>query len=941
LNTLTFLSYPKYYKDADQKLTLVKTNLVESGDPQWDYEVTTGIWTLRVRTDGTFQAEHQGDVFSYQLSGVGVGRGEAFSAFDWGTPVWKNYQIMGDTIRWSDVFPDVDLSVRYIHDILKVDVIVKAALMNQIRGEVQKGNLNAEDYLTARFDIPGVWVSSEARQAGEKVDLYTESLDVKQPLQFVKDDKVIHQLRPVETYVLDQKGEPIITFDEQDAIRSAQTWRLKQDAAGVAEMSAHLGDLAQAPEGDVVIDPPIEFGVGTGGIGSNDDSFLDDYNDSSTYGSLSYLKVGGVLTREKRALLGFNTYSNLSGRIITSAKLRLNLYSISGSDYTNKTVRAHKVTDMWYESAVSWVATGNGWNWSNAGGDYEATKYCSKTVTLPSSVSGVATNNWVDFDVSYAFKSHYLSENGDTYDKGFLIKMVNLPTTDTTWYFRSSEYTGNYAYRPELVVEYGVLGYGAHVFPNEASLIQQQRIKRVGYDQFDTTRYLDEVEVGWLHTFCYYAKNAGLKVFIHSPIVHWATPDHTKTDYADHIYALLYDGKDYIDDGTIIGIEIGGEEPDLLFPSDKEIWLDPADRGGSGWWFGDRIGGASCAEFYLAARERIKNSTYSSWDNLKIWSGGSPEKHESLAYNDYQTSICGSGREFLKGFIARVIEAATEVGKGYYDYAPDAIPIHGYVGPQTPEYTVNTSSGVTEWFSRVDELYGIFNPLGLIPNFAVTEYGFSAEQGTGFGPSNASTITQAVYYLRSCLMNSTMQPYDGIGFMLNSYFEHNEASSDGVSFHNNDNSDYDSTADYYYGSYRPIKYIARALFSNTASPSLKLQDEYTKVWVPLASEWDISDKGYAYCGWETSSGTKWGAIWRYDRSTSHTDFSTTNMTFWAPQSAGMTKVTNRYQFTISSGLAYFPSPNTTDINGGTPSGGKIPFVIPGVDENPIILEFSN
>ncbi len=90
-NTLTFLSYPKYYKDADQNLTLVKTNLVESSDPKWDYEVTTGIWTLRVRTDGTFQAEHQGDVFSYQLSGVGVGRGEAFSAFDWGTPDWKNY----------------------------------------------------------------------------------------------------------------------------------------------------------------------------------------------------------------------------------------------------------------------------------------------------------------------------------------------------------------------------------------------------------------------------------------------------------------------------------------------------------------------------------------------------------------------------------------------------------------------------------------------------------------------------------------------------------------------------------------------------------------------------------------------------------------------------------------------------------------------------------
>ncbi len=29
--------------------------------------------------------------------------------------------------------------------------------MNQIRDELQKGNLDVEDYLTARFDIPGAW----------------------------------------------------------------------------------------------------------------------------------------------------------------------------------------------------------------------------------------------------------------------------------------------------------------------------------------------------------------------------------------------------------------------------------------------------------------------------------------------------------------------------------------------------------------------------------------------------------------------------------------------------------------------------------------------------------------------------------------------------------------------------------------------------------------
>lgn len=116
----------------------------------------------------------------------------------------------------------------------------------------------------------------------------------------------------------------------------------------------------------------------------------------------------------------------------------------------------------------------------------------------------------------------------------------------------------------------------------------------------------------------------------------------------------------------------------------------------------------------------------------------------------------------------------------------------------------------------------------------------------------------------------------------------------------------------------------------------------SKVWVPLVTIWtDSTIKGTAYCGWETSTGTKWGAIWRYDRGDSYTDFSPTNKTFWAPLSSEVSTVTNRYQFSISAGSASLSLISSTDIAGGTPSNGKIPFDIPGVDENPIILEFSN
>ncbi|MFB3788694.1 MAG: hypothetical protein ACE15F_20235, partial [bacterium] len=198
-NTMTFLSYPKYYRNASGNLAEVYTALVESPDPDWDYEVSRGIWTLRVRSDGTFQADHEGNVFTYRLNSIGLGRGTQYRPFEWGEPDWSNVAVQGDTIRWAEVFPDVDLSVRYIHDILKVDIIIQRALMDRIRSDVNNGFLNREEYLTARFDIPNALVTGEARQGGRMRDILAEPFELNQPLEILKNDKVVHKIRPVET----------------------------------------------------------------------------------------------------------------------------------------------------------------------------------------------------------------------------------------------------------------------------------------------------------------------------------------------------------------------------------------------------------------------------------------------------------------------------------------------------------------------------------------------------------------------------------------------------------------------------------------------------------------------------------------------------------------------------------------------------------------------
>ncbi|RJP21506.1 MAG: hypothetical protein C4527_23440, partial [Candidatus Omnitrophota bacterium] len=224
--TMTFLSYPKYYRDEGNVLRLTDTTFQVSDDPNWDYQVTTGIWHLFVSRDGRFQARHEGDVFSYRFAGLGYGRGSAFRAVDLGKPDFSRFEVNGDRIRWRDVFADVDLEVRYIHDILKVDVILRNEFLQDVRDVLQKGEWNADEYLTARFDIDAVLLTSELRRNGEAIDPYADTLDLNQSLVFKKDGKTVHRLRPVETYLLDASGER--TEDDTIRLRTANSWQLRE-----------------------------------------------------------------------------------------------------------------------------------------------------------------------------------------------------------------------------------------------------------------------------------------------------------------------------------------------------------------------------------------------------------------------------------------------------------------------------------------------------------------------------------------------------------------------------------------------------------------------------------------------------------------------------------------------------------------------------------------
>ncbi len=77
--------------------------------------------------------------FEPTLQILGIGRGEGYQPLSLDEPAWSNVAILGDKVLWSEVQPGVDVSVRCIHDILKVDVKVKQKLRDELPNMAYQG----------------------------------------------------------------------------------------------------------------------------------------------------------------------------------------------------------------------------------------------------------------------------------------------------------------------------------------------------------------------------------------------------------------------------------------------------------------------------------------------------------------------------------------------------------------------------------------------------------------------------------------------------------------------------------------------------------------------------------------------------------------------------------------------------------------------------------
>ena len=950
---MVFLSYPKYYQNAEGTLTEVNTTLVPSKDKEWDYEVTTGIWALRVRKDGAFQAQHKGDIFTYRLNSIGAGRGSTYHPFVQGEPNFKNYQVLGDTIRWNEVFPQIDLSVRYINDILKVDVIVKSERKKEISALVQKGELDGEDYLTARFDIPQVFFRSQPMQDNEKVNVYAKDIDFdRNPLTFVLDGKEVHQVRLAESYIIDPEGKRIWNNAGPDdaaatGIRSSQVWRLNEGQPGIAEISANLGDILKSPEGDLVIDPSSDFKDNNNTF----DATLSGVSPNTRYGNSNQIDVG-TATGDLRTVIAFRIDPIFQTKYpIKSAILDVTMAYFPYSSETIQT-RAYQISRDWSENLVTWNSP-----WTSVGGDY--------VNSVSSSVVNISNSyiNPIRYDVTKIIQAHATQEIKDVSKKGILIKKENSPTIYCSFY--SSEATSN---RPSLTVYYNTPQFGGHTsdawnYINNEKGLWSERISYLNNDNLKIHRYYfsDDVNVVMNEATAEYAAGSKLLYNIHVfDIVNAVTYDNliphniinfsqnkSTSQYASWVTSYLNNLSTYVDNGTIVGIEIGNEEdtwgtykdyrgvvtrhplwkvPDL--PSGGEVDQDTLTP--AGW----QKAGENLAPYIAAAQTAIK----SMYPNLPVFAPAISYHQELDRVENGQYSGTNA---FLRGMIAKIMSD----NGGSQSKLPDVISIHGYTLKGRPEGW--SSDTIKYWYDHLDSLQSICSAYNYYPQFSQTEYGFANSSSSAFGCNIADETSQAIYYLRRFIMDGVMRSHpasDKAKFWSHSLiYTHLWGETGWMKFSNPnyENKKIASVADILL-----FSGVNNLGLNSNHTPWLDIKsNSLTIKEIPRNYPYEVN-VNYIQCGWVTENGQKWGAIWKYDTSTSDVanqfiDFNelltTSNLDFTIDNDSAPQSVI-AYRFNFSGAVSL--TTNNTSISKQPNGTNKYKYTIPGVDENPTFLKFS-
>jgi RHS repeat-associated protein len=377
-------------------------------------------------------------------------------------------ELATNKIVYREIFPGVDVVYTAKSHKLKKDIIVKKSARNKLPTPSSLG-LSEKDVLlafksslsirgTARATSGKQLLASAARgtelsvnYSGTKTVLFQDELNM-ELFRFGKDAAWIQN----DTITDSLKNE---SRAQVDVMRHFFSTDQKDYVLVMVPMSW----LADAPAGDLIIDPSVEIPAE---LEDGKDSFIyASTGGDDNFGASTSIQVGPDRgTYERRGIIKFDCSAVPENASIDSAFLRLYLASTWGSS-NSFVIEAHQMLQDWAEgTASSWnnnSTTGCDWGYAdqaasvswNANGMQSGSDY-SATVLGTDTVSYGASSAWYQWNVQGAVEDWI---DGTDANHGIALLTASADMSDYVGAtFRSSDYTTDAGKRPQLIIYYTI-----------------------------------------------------------------------------------------------------------------------------------------------------------------------------------------------------------------------------------------------------------------------------------------------------------------------------------------------------------------------------------------------------------------------------------------------------------------------------------------------------
>ncbi|WP_107852715.1 DNRLRE domain-containing protein [Oceanimonas marisflavi] len=167
------------------------------------------------------------------------------------------------------------------------------------------------------------------------------------------------------------------------------------------------------------------------------DTYLDDGNPGTNWGSDTQLRISNKSNVQKRGLLRFDLSAIPPASLITSATLEMNLEGIGSGD--TAAIDLHRVTRDWHQSQASWSQALNTTNWTSPGGDIDPTAITSAVIE--------PAGGPVQWDIT-ALAGDWVAGNLDNHG----VMLLGSPGVNHADFSSSNHATA--ALRPKLTIQY-------------------------------------------------------------------------------------------------------------------------------------------------------------------------------------------------------------------------------------------------------------------------------------------------------------------------------------------------------------------------------------------------------------------------------------------------------------------------------------------------------